>query len=230
MLSILSIVSVRYDKNRLVGKKVGKEFHFTTTMTGKRNAFDQSGFQLAQYEIFKTGNRHIIDGGLFRFIVPGIGQRGVRRHVSFEHQLQSAAPISKVREADDGMASDAEHLAENGLGFLDDLEGLTQNDIIIGFVGEDVQAGIQVILEDTDASFGTLEDILLTESDAQAVNIFLFFETSEQFAVATAQVQNRAIGFNEVLDLSMIHSLACKNAAFGLESLIPDRFRYFPFG
>src|SRR5579862_2899159 len=86
-----------------------------------------------------------------RRLVPGIGQIVGERHVAAEEELQADVPVAEIREGDDGMAADAQHVLEHDARPARRLQRLRQDDEIERVVGIIFEVGVGVTLDHGEA-------------------------------------------------------------------------------
>src|SRR5439155_4921992 len=100
-------------------------------------------------------------------LIPLVGQGLGYRHAA-EGDLQARAPVAEVREADDHLAADAQHLAHQELGAMDGLQRLGEHDAVERVVGEERQAALQIDLQHVYIVGYAVEHALVVDLDAVA--------------------------------------------------------------
>lgn len=97
-----------------------------------------------------------------RGVVPGIRQRAVDWHMPEQTELNPVAPVSHVREGDDALAGDGEHVGQQALGVTHGLNGLAHDHEIEGHGREPVaDTVIQVFLNDVQSALDSGCDLVV---------------------------------------------------------------------
>jgi hypothetical protein len=76
--------------------------------------------------------------------------------------------VAEVREADDRLAAHAQHLAQDALGVVHRLEGLREDHVLEGLVGEEREAALEVDLEHVDVVRHAGEHAVVVDLDRRS--------------------------------------------------------------
>ena len=137
-----------------------------------------------------------------------------------QEQLQPAAPVGEVREADDHLAAHPQQLPKDPLRVLDRLHGLRQDDVVEALVDVAAQAALDVPLDDRDAAADAADHEVLVQLDALALDLPVGRQPGQQLAVAAADVEDPAARLDQrpdqlVIDTGPLGLLEAGEAAAG---------------
>ena len=112
------------------------------------------------------------------------------------------------------------------------MQGLAEDDVVVALVCKEGETFVEVELEDADAACGGGDEVVLVEGDSESGDVFLLGEVLHEFAVAGAEVEDGAVGGDEMFDLAMVESLAGEDAAvfFGGVGWFGGAGRFFVIG
>ena len=101
--------------------------------------------------------------------------------------------MTEVWKADYYLVANTEQGFDEGLWFIDLLQGLAEDDIVEGVIGVVSDLFVDVAVDDGEALGDALLDIVLTEIDAGAGSALLIPEQAQEFSVATTQIKHLGI-------------------------------------
>ena len=133
-------------------------------------------------------------------LVPAVMQIRRSRHAAVQQELHAHAPMSEVREGDDGAPADAQHVLQHHPRALRRLQGLRENDVVEAVFGIIGEVRIGVALNDRQALGDAVIDAPLRKLDSAAVGLTVAGQHLEEQPVAAADVEDAASRHHHVGD------------------------------
>ncbi len=141
-----------------------------------------------------------------RGFVPLLRQVDGDRDMAREEQLQAAAPVAPVGEADDRLPADAQHLAQDHGRVVQERQRLAEDHPVEAGVRIVGQALLQVALAHAQPAAHAGQHPLFGDLDAAALDLSLAHQILEQGAVATAKVKHAGARHDQVGDGAQVRA------------------------
>ena len=134
-----------------------------------------------------------------RRLVPLVGQRLGHGHAAERH-LQARAPMAEIRKADDRLAPDAQHLAQDAFGMAHRLQRLRKDHAVERMIREQRQPALQVDLQHVDVVRHAGDHAVVVDLHAVAWRRARLPQVAQQRAVAAAEVEHARAAIEPLRD------------------------------
>ncbi len=131
-----------------------------------------------------------------RRVVPGVGQLIILRGNALTQQLQADRIMAEIGEADDDLSADPRQGVQQPCRLENLLQGLAENDVIEAAVGIVIHLFVEVALQDAQTPGDAGRRLGRVLLDAGTDDLFIVGQPGQKVAVAAAEVEDAAAGFD----------------------------------